>query len=424
MPGLRTTGKILLGLAALPVAAALLSGIPLGAYALVSFLFKEAMFGFFVPAFAIYTFGVCGALGAYHLARRASGAASGRFSMPGVVWLAGGAVAAILVGQVLLAGRNASFFWLFFLMAAALPPLAALALANQRLGPVTTWRRTAAGIVSGSVLSTHIAILLGGSVSILVYSLVQPLRDIVAHAVASSNLERMFYSPTFMILIVEVAIVAPVVEELTKPLAVMVLARRLQGPAEAFLVGMAGGVGFAILENMLYEAAGAGAWASIATLRGVGGALHPLNAGLVALGWYGVRNGLPGAWRRLVGFYGVAVGIHALWNGGLVVLYSGIGAYFFGADTWSFSVYGVAQPGVVIVLMVLEAIVLWRVLVVVTEHLRDPSQPGVPPALALKLAQPRRLALWATALAVVLPVLGALYGPLAGRYVERLMPFG
>src|SRR5262249_27251085 len=161
---------------------------------------------------------------------------------------------------------------------------------------------------------------------------------------ASPSIERLFYSPALVIALVEVAVVAPVVEELAKPLAAILLAKRLRGPAEAFLVGMAGGVGFAILENMLYEAAGARLWAGIAALRGVGGVLPPLNAGLVALGWYAVRRGEPGAWRRLLGYYGLAVGIHALWNGGLGILSSGIGDRFFGAESWTVSIYGIGQP--------------------------------------------------------------------------------
>jgi hypothetical protein len=165
-------------------------------------------------------------------------------------------------------------------------------------------------------------------------------------------------------------------------------------------------------------------WASIAALRGVGGVLHPLNAGLVALGWYGVRRGLPGAWGRLVGLYALAVGTHALWNGGLVVLYSGIGARFFGTETWEISVYGLGQPGIVAVFMVLEAIALWRLLVVVTGRLRDPAQPEPAAALALHLEEPRRLALWATGLVVVLVPVGALYGPLLARYVSYLWPLG
>jgi hypothetical protein len=279
-----------------------------------------------------------------------------------------------------------------------------------------------AGVLSGSLLSTHLTILLGAAVSILAYLLVLPLRDLVARAVASRSLEQLFYSPALAFALVGSAVVAPVVEELTKPLAAFLLARRLRGPAEAFLVGMAGGAGFAIVENMLYEAAGARLWAHVAALRGIGGVLHPLNAGLVALGWYGVRHGLPGAWRRLLGLYGLAVGGHALWNGGLVVLLSGIGAYFFGADTWQLNIYGAGQPGAVVVFLALEAITLWRLLVVVTRHLRDPNRPEVAADLALRLDRPRRLALWASGLLLVLVPLGALYGPLVERYARRLLP--
>ena len=123
-----------------------------------------------------------------------------------------------------------------------------------------------------------------------------------------------------------------------------------------------------------------------------------------------------------MGLYGLAVGIHALWNGGLTILFSGIGAYFFGTDTWSFNVYGIGQPGVVTLFMVLEAIALWRLLVVVTDRLRDPGQPEAEPLLALRLEQPRRLALCATGLLLVLVLLGALYGPLLGRYADKLLP--
>ena len=349
-------------------------------------------------------------------------ARSGGFRLPGVAWLAAGAAVAIVLGQVAQLTGTGGFFWLFFLLAAALPPLAALALAAQRLGYAASAGRIVGGVFCGALLSTFLTLLLGGVVSLLAYLLVLPLRELVARVIASQSLEQLFYSPALVILIVQVAVVAPVVEELTKPLAAVLLGRRLRGPAEAFLVGMAGGVGFAILENMLYEGLGGQAWAAIATLRGIGGVLHPLNAGLVALGWYGVRQGRPGAWGRLLGLYGLAVAIHALWNGGLVVLFSGVGAYFFGTETWRLNVYGLGQPGIVIVFMVLEAIALWRLLVVVTDRLRDPARPTVEPALALHLEQPRRLAVWAAGLLLVLVPLGALYGPLLARYVNRLVP--
>ncbi|MBI4497028.1 MAG: PrsW family intramembrane metalloprotease [Chloroflexi bacterium] len=423
MAAVQTTALVGLALAALPVGMALLAGLPLFAFALLYVLFEGAGVRLLLPGILIYVLFICVPVGLYHAFRKVAGAPSGVFRLPGAIWFGVGTVVALTLGQAALLTESGWIFWLFFLMAAALPPLTALALAAHRLGTVTTWRRVMAGVLSGSLLSTQLTLLLGVLVSILAYLLVLPLREVVAHLLASKSLEDLFYSPALVLLMVQVAVVAPIVEELTKPLAAFLLAKRLRGPAEAFLVGMAGGVGFAILENMLYEAAGARVWAHIAALRGMGGVLHPLNAGLVALGWYGVRHGVPGAWGRLLGLYGLAVGIHALWNGGLVVLYSGIGVYFFGEGTWQLSIYGVGQPGVVMVFMVLEALALWRLLFLVTARLRGPEQPELAPLLALHLEQPRRLAVWATGVLVLLVPLGALYGPLLARYGEHLRPF-
>jgi hypothetical protein len=206
-----------------------------------------------------------------------------------------------------------------------------------------------------------------------------------------------------------------------KPLAAIALARRLRSPAEAFLVGMAGGAGFAIVENMLYESGGRGLWAAVATMRGIGGVLHPLNAGLVAIGWYGVMNTTePGRWKRLLGFYGLAVAIHALWNGGLTLIFSAAGAYFFATDTWRVDVYGLGQPGIVLVFMVLEAITLWRVLILTTDQLRGDAP--VETGLGLRLDEPRRLAAWAMGVILVVVPIGLLYGPLLSRYADRMIP--
>ena len=72
--------------------------------------------------------------------------------------------------------------------------------------------------------------------------------------------------------------------------------------------------------------------------------------------------------------------------------------------------------------MFLEALALWRLLVVLTDHLRDPRHAPVEATPALHLERPRRLALWATGLLTVLVPAGALYGPLLARYADRLLP--
>jgi hypothetical protein len=172
----------------------------------------------------------------------------------------------------------------------------------------------------------------------------------------------------------------------------------------------------------LYESGGFRLWAAVATMRGVGGVLHPLNAGLVALGWYGVISGSgPGRWRRLLALYGLAVGIHALWNGGLTLIFSAAGAYFFATDSWRIDVYGLGQPAIVLVFMVLEAIALWRLLLMTTDRLRG-GAPTVDGSLGLRLDEPRRLAVWATGVVLIVVPIGLLYGPLLARYADRMLP--
>lgn len=404
------------------VAIGTIFAIGLGGIGVLLILFLEVGWPFAAPGILLYVVAVCLPVGLTIWIRKRSGSESGTFRMPGPLPIAAGAAAAIGLGQVFQLGRVPFLILIFFWLAAALPPLAALALASQRLGPVTTWRRALFGLVCGSLFSTTATLLVGGIVTAAAYAVVLPLREIVAHVMATPGAEKLFFSPALAAAMVGAAVVAPIVEELMKPLAVLVLGRRLRSPAEAFLVGMAAGAGFAIVENMLYESGGRGLWAAVATLRGIGGVLHPLNAGLVAMGWYGVMcTDEPGRWRRLLGFYGLAVGIHALWNGGLTLIFSAAGAYFFATDTWRIDVYGLGQPGIVLVFMALEAIALWRLLLLVTARLRGGTA-TVDSSLGLRLDDPRRLAAWATGVLLVIVPIGLLYGPLLTRYASRMVP--
>jgi hypothetical protein len=377
---------------------------------------------FAVPGILLFAMLICLPAGLIAWGRRRMGATSGPLRLPGPLPLAAGAAAAIVLGQLAQLSRVSSVAMVCFWLAAGLPPLVAVALASRRLPGATTWRRAIFGLVVGGLGSTTLTLLVGGVVSLAAFAVVLPLRELVSRAVASPDLERLFFSPALVYVMIGSAVVAPLVEELAKPLAAVIIGRRLRSPAEAFLVGMLGGAGFAIVENMLYESGGFRLWAAVAALRGVGGVLHPLNAGLVAVGWYGVIvSRQPGAWRRLFALYGLAVLIHALWNGGLTLIFSAAGAYFFAADTWRVSVYGLGQPGIVLVFMALEAFALWRLLLLTTDRLRGGSE-AVDGGLGLRLDEPRRLAAWALGVVLVIVPIGVLYGPLIARYADRLTP--
>ena len=112
---------------------------------------------------------------------------------------------------------------------------------------------------------------------------------------------------------------APLTEELAKAAGAAVA--RPASRREAFLFGVAAGVGFAIVENILYASLGSafgGPWPAIALSRSMGAAVHPLACGLVMVGWWEWRSDRRPA--TLVRGYLSGVGIHALWNGSLVVI--------------------------------------------------------------------------------------------------------
>jgi hypothetical protein len=412
--------RVVLAVLALAIGLALFVSLPMAVFRLLSIVLHETMLGIFFPGFALYV-AATAVVVLVHLSRRARGISSRPFTLYGTGRYLAATVIALVIGQLLMLVGSSGVHWLPFVVAASAPAIAPIAYASARLGPCTTWRRFLLAAVSGSILSTHLTVFLGGAVGLIAYVTVAPVRAVIAEILSSPSIEELFFSPGLVLASLGAVVVAPLVEELTKPIAVIILGRKLRSRSEAFLLGMAGGAGFAIMENMLYEASPA--WAAIAFVRAIGGVLHPINAGMVALGWYAVRHGEPGARSQLLSLYGLAVLAHAAWNGGLAVLSSAVGTYFFGVDTWTLSIYGVGQPVVVLVLLIIESALLWRLLGLITRRLQDPAL-AVEARLGAGIARPRALAITAVALLFGMAAIGALYGPLAQRYWEKLVPFG
>jgi hypothetical protein len=117
--------------------------------------------------------------------------------------------------------------------------------------------------------------------------------------------------------LIVVAFLVPLIEEFFKPIGVWLLAGRNPSPSQGFAAGVVSGAGFALFENLTLSASAGGDWALIMVSRLGTSIIHMLTTGLT--GW-----ALALAWRekkylRLGGTYLVAVTIHALWNG-LVIL--------------------------------------------------------------------------------------------------------
>jgi len=161
------------------------------------------------------------------------------------------------------------------------------------------------------------------------------LADVVVEWIESSSFDLgRTIEPWALALIVELAVLPPLVEEFLKPFGSIL--RRPKTRRDAFMFGAAAGIGFAIIENFLYASGGVLGidWLAISMTRMVSVALHPFGAALIAVAVFERRN--------IIRSYGIAVATHALWNGSVavtIVAFSEEGLY---ADNL---VWGVAMFG-------------------------------------------------------------------------------
>ena len=178
-------------------------------------------------------------------------------------------------------------------------------------------------VVGGATVGPLVSIFTTGIVFGFVYLFVQGFAGLASDLVdllqVDSRLATTLSSPWSLVMLVQMAAVAPLVEEIGKG-----LGARFASPQTrrgALLAGVAAGAGFAVVENILYVGVGAifgGAWPEIAISRMLGAAVHPLASGLVLVGWWDWRSGRrPLGWLK--GFLAGA-GVHALWNGSIVAI--------------------------------------------------------------------------------------------------------
>jgi RsiW-degrading membrane proteinase PrsW (M82 family) len=126
-------------------------------------------------------------------------------------------------------------------------------------------------------------------------------------------------SPWTIMFFLELVLVAPLTEETGKALGGWV--SRPATRRDAFMAGVAAGVGFAIVENILYASGGflfGPGWEATVAVRTFGAAVHPLASGLVVMGWWEWKH--KGDVGLLFRRFFTGAGVHALWNGSIVVL--------------------------------------------------------------------------------------------------------
>lgn len=241
-------------------------------------------------------------------------------------------LAAIVAGQTVLSLEllPVLFFPPIHIVAASLPPLIVLALAGRALSGATRRRDTILQLSSGAFVSTTLAFslefvfIVGLLVGVAVLIALVPGGMEQIERLASmlqdptwledpTQLAPIARSPAIVLgtLLVFAGIV-PLIEEAVKTVGVGLRSYRHPNMAQAFLWGLAGGAGFALVEGVLNTAGGLDLWAPIVLLRVGATLLHCFTGALMGLAWYFALNGR--RWGRALGLYAASVGIHGLWN--------------------------------------------------------------------------------------------------------------
>jgi hypothetical protein len=248
-------------------------------------------------------------------------------------------VLAVVVGHIILATDFFAplIFPPFHVLGAALPPLIVLAFVGRRLSSVAVpvrWREVVLQIGSGAFLAIFLAFSLETVsglfilfVALLVVALTPNgmawLQELAANLQDPSwiadpvNVSQVLLSPPIAIALVLILVfIAPLGEELFKPLGVALMSYRRPGASWAFLWGVAGGTGFAITEGLFNAAIVLESWGVVVLLRAGSTLMHCLGSGLMGLGWYHLlRTRRP--WH-ILGTYAASVGLHVLWNVGAI----------------------------------------------------------------------------------------------------------
>lgn len=294
----------------------------------------------------------------------------------------------VIIGQILISFDlfPVVTFPLFHIAAAALPPFAILAFTGRAFSEANLrWRELILQLSGGAFLATAVAflaeILIGGLLLVgvflvtaftpagqaLIEELVANLEDPLWLQDPGNVQDLLLQPPVFITLALVFIIAAPMIEELVKLLGVTLMSYRRPVQVQAFVWGLAGGAGFALVENFFNTLLALEAWAFVILLRIGGTAMHSLGTGLTALGWHSLL-----AERRpwkLLGAYAVSVAIHALWNGAVIGMV-GISVFAAGATGQFTAVLVGTGVALMLGLLVVLTLVVIVALVVITRRLQ------------------------------------------------------
>jgi len=271
-----------------------------------------------------------GGLMVRHGLRAWRGEPDAHFCPPRVKVLALLFVGAVVGGQAVLSSGFALrfFFPPLHVLAGALPAVTVLAFVGRKLGRAARQREIVSLVVGGILIGGPGAVVLVGLagltlVVVLVVTVAMTPGGVDALQSLMFNLQNpawlgdpdgllsLLFTPVGLVGVFLLAVViSPLIEELLKPAGVLFM-RHTPGQAQAFLWGLAGAAGFALVEGMFNSAVELDAWQPVVLMRVGTSLMHCLAGGLMGLGWYSLRTGR--LWRA-AGLYLLAVSLHGTWN--------------------------------------------------------------------------------------------------------------
>ncbi len=271
--------------------------------------------------------------------RGLSGKPDGDFALPRWGWWLLALVAVLGLGQLAISVSAMALLPFFHIAAGALPALLFLSLATgaarkhgraEPARPMTgslSWGGTGA---AGLAMSIEFIILLFVAILATFWltstnpDLVARLQDWALEMQRRGRFEDLgplvplITSPLVALAVLGgIGLVVPFIEEISKSLAVplVALAGRKLTKTDGFLLGVASGAGFAILEGMLNGSLAlgmTGAWGAVMLLRGGTAAIHCLASGLAGWGWQAVLT--ERKWGRGLALGVLAIALHGTWN--------------------------------------------------------------------------------------------------------------
>ncbi len=277
----------------------------------------------------------------------------------------------------------------FFLLGVAIPIAGLLWIAIGGL-PTGSWRRLWAtlgiGMTVGPTIAITLELLAAGAVLLLasiiaainpaVLSTLEQLRNQVTNA---NNVQDLLpiLSPylnnpwVLLLALIFVAGIGPLIEEAFKPIAVWLVGKRLNSPAEGFALGALSGAGFALLEGMLVTSGATDMLGISLAGRATSSLMHITASAL--MGWAIASAILERRYGRLALTYLLSVSIHGLWNGAVVLtVYGGLRLTIQGSN--NLDLLGGLTTAAGIGLLVILLLVILVILPIINRRLR-PARP-------------------------------------------------